>query len=300
MINSIRKVKSAALLRSCVAAHSRPCAATFQLSIPRICIVCHITALPFDLAQECKHRLRARSHPLTVLAGAISFSIGVVGKCPIGWPIGFALQPARVHFSPAPTIPARDSTPRPEPGVCGCGRCTCGEPSGSHNQWFDSFPVPARGGVHHWSVYVLFPKVRSAWNPASGPRSSGADPCQKDSASFAGLYDPEDGPAKSREVGAMAAASRSTLASNGGGSARESFSLRNSKREMERQAARNFSGPLRPHVRVLWNRSVSNAARFHSAPLERRAFSRFPQLPSRTWIWALKVVQSTCPSPMRC
>ena len=35
-------------------------------------------------------------------------------------------------------IPTRESTPRPEPGVCGCGPCIYGEPSASESQWSET------------------------------------------------------------------------------------------------------------------------------------------------------------------
>ena len=55
----------------------------------------HCSAL--FLAQACKHRLASASRLLTVLAGAISsLSAEVVGDCPTGLLIGFALQPARI------------------------------------------------------------------------------------------------------------------------------------------------------------------------------------------------------------
>ena len=43
----------------------------------------------------------------------------------------------RAFFS-VPVVLVRESTPRPEPGVCGCGPCTCGELSASQNQWSEA------------------------------------------------------------------------------------------------------------------------------------------------------------------
>ena len=83
--------------------------------------------------------VRACCQLLIVLAGAItSLSIGVVGNCLICPLIGFALQPARVPSCLVPVIQTRENTPRPEPGVCGCGPCVCEEPRASQSQWSET------------------------------------------------------------------------------------------------------------------------------------------------------------------
>ena len=102
-------------------------------SVTCVCIVFHATAYALFLVQVCE-----RCQLLTVLAGAITSSIGVDGNCPTGPPIGFALQPARVFPHPALVIPTRENTPRPEPGVCGCEPCVCGEPSALQSQWSET------------------------------------------------------------------------------------------------------------------------------------------------------------------
>ena len=97
----------------------------------------HCTAL--FLAQVCMHRLASVSRLLTVLARAISWlSIEVVGDCFIFLPRGIALQPARVVSFPAAVTRHAKNTQRPEPGVCGCGPCFCGEPSASQGQWSET------------------------------------------------------------------------------------------------------------------------------------------------------------------
>ena len=87
------------------------------------------------LAQVCKHRLAIVSKILTVLAGAISsLSIEVVEDCLIGLPIECALQPARVISCPVVSL-TRESTARPELGICACGPCSRRESSASQSPW---------------------------------------------------------------------------------------------------------------------------------------------------------------------
>ena len=57
----------------------------------------------------------------------MSLSIGAFGNCLVVFAGGYALQPARVpSYTTIPMALALESTPRPEPGVCGSGPCICG------------------------------------------------------------------------------------------------------------------------------------------------------------------------------
>ena len=108
-----------------------------SMSVSRTCFIARVAALlSFSGSSLQAPSSERAANSLSLLAGAItSLSIGVVGNCLIGLLIGFALQPARVRSSPVPVTPTRENTPRPEPGVCGCGPCICREPSASQSQW---------------------------------------------------------------------------------------------------------------------------------------------------------------------
>ena len=101
-----------------------------SISVMRVCIVFHATAYAiFGSSLQAQSRERV-ANSLTVFAGSItSLSIGVVGNCFIRMLIGFALQPARASSYSALVVPTRGHTSM-EPGICGCGQCICGEPSG--------------------------------------------------------------------------------------------------------------------------------------------------------------------------
>ena len=112
--------------------------------------------LCYFLAQVCKHSL-ASVLPIT------SLSIGVVGNCLIGPLIGIALQPSPVPSYSALGVPTREDAPRPEPGICGCGPCFCGEPSASQSQWRE---IASEGGAYlhnpFWGVRHRFVFVRDS------------------------------------------------------------------------------------------------------------------------------------------
>ena len=111
-------------------------------------------------AQPCERV----AYSLSALAGAMtSLSIGVVGNSLIGLMNRFALQPARVPSGPVPVIPTRENAPRPEPRVCGCEPCICGEPRASatrtpHFHWRFQWEMQKklessgwrRGGQRNW------------------------------------------------------------------------------------------------------------------------------------------------------
>ena len=119
--------------------HGPSCAAISQHV--RIACLVHVprrrTAL--FLAHVCKHRLARVFQLLTVLAGAISLlSMEVVRDCFIFLPSGMALQPARVASFSVAVTRVEKNIQRPEPGVCDCGPCFCGEPSASQGQWSET------------------------------------------------------------------------------------------------------------------------------------------------------------------
>ena len=124
-----------------------------SISVTRVCIVFHATAYALfsgsSLQAESCERV---ANSLTVLAESITLlSIGVVGNCLIGLLIGLALQPARVPSHSAPVIPTREDALRPEPGICGCGPCICGEPRASQRQWTE---VAREGGASLYNLIV--------------------------------------------------------------------------------------------------------------------------------------------------
>ena len=86
----------------------------------------------------------------------------------IGLLIGFALQPERVPFFSVLVIPTRENTPRPEPGVCGCGPKICGEPSASQGQWSDT---ASEGAARCRGVYVHDSLPWSTWGFSGDYRS---------------------------------------------------------------------------------------------------------------------------------
>ena len=49
-------------------------------------------------------------------------------------------------------MPTRENTPRPEPGLCGCGPCVCGEPSASQSQWLETASGGAASSILLWAL----------------------------------------------------------------------------------------------------------------------------------------------------
>ena len=92
------------------------------------------SALPhcsFFLAQVCKHRLAS------VLQERSSRSEQLEAASSLYWWDSLSSPHACLSYS-VPVIPTRESSPRPEPGVCGRGPCICGEPGASQSQWSET------------------------------------------------------------------------------------------------------------------------------------------------------------------
>ena len=60
-------------------------------------------------------------------------------------------------------IPTRESTPRPEPGICGGGSCICGDPSASQSLWSESASDGA-AFFFNFAVYVRDSLLCQAWD----------------------------------------------------------------------------------------------------------------------------------------
>ena len=86
----------------------------------------HVAERALFLAQICKYRLAnvfANSFDCPCRNESDHVALDRSRwKLPRRLLLGYALQLARVPSYPVPVVPVRESTARPEPGVCGCGR----------------------------------------------------------------------------------------------------------------------------------------------------------------------------------
>ena len=127
-----------------------------SIAVTRVCIVFRGTGSAFFLTQSS---LQAQScervaNSIFVVAGSTtSLSIRVVASCLIGTLIGFTLQPARLPSYSALVVPTREAALRPEPGICGCGPCVCGEQSASQRQWAE---MASEGSAHFYNIITEF------------------------------------------------------------------------------------------------------------------------------------------------
>ena len=106
----------------CTAAHSRPCAALSQ-HIRIACLASSSTSLPCSFSGSCLQAPALRACRQLFVCPCTSNHIGPS--------IGFALYPAPIASYPVAVTRHVKTYHGPEPVVCDCGRCICGEPSAS-------------------------------------------------------------------------------------------------------------------------------------------------------------------------
>ena len=113
-------------------AYSRPCKATSH----QVRLAC-LHRVPRHCSCTVLRALLPNSSDCPCTSGHIVLDLGC---CRVPHrTTGGVRSPARTRaLQLRPCGPNRESTPRPEPGVCGCWQCICGEPSAFQSQWLET------------------------------------------------------------------------------------------------------------------------------------------------------------------
>ena len=123
LVRTILKLNIKNVCDTCVLWVTRVRARSYApLSVSRACIVCYVAAYAIFLAQVCMHRLAsAVVSPLDCPCTKKSVHV-VLDQSSWKQPHQTIRDSLSSPHACLPVVATRESTPRPEPGVCDCGR----------------------------------------------------------------------------------------------------------------------------------------------------------------------------------